>query len=132
MRSEINLDLVQTTFMKLAERNSISINELKNSSKEEGDWSLSYKQSLQQEVAADIQDMLDCFDLHRLAIEKNDLITAKSALVMAAGFARTLQGTFRNIHDECYKVLHHDSRFTWPSIPEDYKIPDHYNYKGPR
>ncbi len=135
MTHELTLNLVQEAFMKLAQSNGIATDELLHGwSVERGtsEWKIDYRSPLQEEVAQDLDWLLQCFDLHRKAMETGDRVTAKSALVLAAGAARTLESTFRNIHDECYKVLHHDARFTWPDIPEDYKIPESYDYKGPR
>lgn len=135
MNRELNLDFVQEVFIKLAERQGIPVEELKtgwNEERESNEWELNYKHSLQQDVEEDIKGMLQIFELHRAAMEKGDLVTAKGALIHAAVFAQMLSGTFLNIHDECYKVLRDDERFSWPEIPEDYVVPEHYNYKGPK
>lgn len=52
MKPEKSLDLVQAVFIQLAERNSIPTDELLTSPKEDGDWNLGYRRSLQQEVAS--------------------------------------------------------------------------------
>lgn len=134
MNKELNLDFVQEVFIKLAERQGIPFEELKtgwNEERESNEWELNYKRSLQQEVEEDIKAMLQCFDLHRAAMEIGDTVTAQVGLIRAAGFAQMIAGTFQNIYDECYKVLCYDKRFSWPEIPEDYVVPEHFNYKGP-
>lgn len=135
MSQPLDLDFVQQVFIRLAQKNGIPLEELKNGWNEEresNEWELNYRHSLQEDVEGDIKGMLQLFELHQAAMEKDDLVTARGALVLAAGFAQMLAGTFTNIYDECYKVLRDDKRFTWPEIPENYSIPEHYNYKGPK
>ncbi len=135
MSQPLDLNFVQEVFIRLAQKNGIPLEELKNGCNEEKEcmeWNMDYKNSLQKDVEADIEKMLQIFELHHAAMKKDDLVTASAALVRAAGFAQMLAGTFSNIYDECYKVLRDDKRFTWPEIPEDYSIPEHYNYKGPK
>lgn len=130
-----NLDTIQLAFAEIAAKSGIPLEKLVNcwnADTEEFDWNLNYKNSLQGEVNTNIKNLLECFCLARKSIKDNDLVTTKGALIHAAVFARILEGTFRNIHDECYKILHQDPRFTWPEIPDDYEIPEHYNYAGPR
>jgi hypothetical protein len=64
-------------------------------------------------------------------MDADDLVTAQCGLIRAGGFAHQVFDTFSKIKDDCYKVLRDDMRFTWPEIPEDFKIPEHYGYKEP-
>jgi hypothetical protein len=131
MKQAVNLDFVQEVFIRLAEREGIAFEELRrgwNKEREECEWNIDYSDSLQADVDRDIERMLQSFILHRQAMEARDLVTAKVALVYAGTFAHNLFDTFSKIKDECYKVLHDDKRFSWPEIPGDYKIPEHYGY----
>lgn len=130
-----NLDFIQEAFINLAQIAGISIDELKhgwNSEKGTSEWNIDYQESLQSEFDSCAKNMMRSFALHASAMEKGDLVTAQCGLVRAALFAQMLESIFRSVHNECYKVLNHDKRFAWPAIPEDYKIPEHYDYKGPR
>jgi hypothetical protein len=134
MKEAINLNFVQDIFIKLAERQGIPLEELKsgwNKEREDMEWNIDYSEPLQVQIDHDIELMLKKFMLHRQAMEAGDLVTASAALDGAGTFAGTLSDTFSKIYDECYKVLGDDKRFTWPEIPDDYKIPEHYDYTEP-
>lgn len=135
MISKENLDFIQQTFINFAQKKGIPIDELMhgwNSERETNEWNIDYKNSLQSEFDHCAGNMMESIALHASAMEKGDLITAQCGLIRTAVFAQMLESIFRNVHDECYKILNHDKRFSWPEIPEDYKIPEHYEYKGPR
>jgi hypothetical protein len=117
-----NLDLVQDVFVKLANRNGISLEEMSsdfNEEKQNLDWSIDYSKSLQLQIDTALKKMMECFQLQQTAAEAGDEMTEYKALIRAAIFARTLASMFSDIDAECSKVLLEDKRFVWPKNPEN-------------
>ncbi|XBS71690.1 hypothetical protein ABK905_12815 [Acerihabitans sp. KWT182] len=55
----------------------------------------------------------------------NDELAKKSALLMIRAQAMSLSGFFEAICDDTENLAMLD---TWLSFPEDYELPEHYNY----
>ncbi|MCW7762534.1 hypothetical protein OPS06_11770 [Photorhabdus sp. JAR] len=67
------------------------------------------------------------FAVSKKALDQNDMVAVQTALVIARIYAMNLRNFFDGIFEDI-EMIGWTDRYHWPKIPEDYKIPDHYNY----
>ena len=135
MIEQVDLDFVQKTLVDVATANGVELEELKNGWDEEkgtNAWSVNYERSLKENVEDQLRKLKYACDLYYDAMAQNDKVAAKSSLMDLRLAAMTLYCFFHNIFEDCEKIMGDDPRFIWPDFPEDYKLPAHYNYKGPK
>ncbi|MDR9889561.1 hypothetical protein O7047_04830 [Pseudenterobacter timonensis] len=94
----------------------------------EADWSIDYKQDLDKELGNELANLKIELELLMSAIQRKDFVTAKCALVMIKVFSLNLSNFFLNIFEDIEKVGWSEQSHL-PDIPENYQIPDHYNYR---
>ncbi|CAQ82545.1 MULTISPECIES: hypothetical protein [Photorhabdus] len=93
----------------------------------DSDWSIDYQLDLDKRLQEDLAKLETELNLLTDAVQRKDMVTAKCALVMARVISLDLSNFFLNIFEDIEKV-------GWgelcelPSIPENYVIPEHYNY----
>lgn len=97
------------------------------SSFDEKEWSIDYQQDLDKELDNDLNNLKIELDLLMSAVQNKDFVTAKCALVMARLFSLNLSNFFLNIFEDIEKVGWSEQN-NLPGVPEDYQIPEHYNY----
>ncbi|RPH22321.1 hypothetical protein EHN07_16945 [Buttiauxella warmboldiae] len=91
------------------------------------EWSIDYHLDLDKELRDELAKLQIELDLLTNALKEKDLVTAKYALVMARLFSLNLSNFFLNIFEDIEKVGWSEE-IKLPAIPEDYQIPEHYNY----
>ena len=129
-----NLDAILENFIALANSHGIRKEELMDGWTADFDaakWNLNYKRSLDANIKKYAQNLLSAVDLSRAAMAREDKLTVTAALIYAKIFSTQLADAFSEVSAEFQRVLHEDSRFKWPIIPDDFKIPESYNYQGP-
>ncbi|EYU13201.1 hypothetical protein V2H77_22540 [Photorhabdus sp. P32] len=72
-----------------------------------------------------IYDFKQAVMLLNRTIEENDQIAIQCALTRVRITSLNLSNLYADIIDDVVSI---NSQDLWPEIPEDYKIPDHYNY----
>ncbi len=136
MSTKIDFTTIQKLIIEFAKMQGITLEQMQNSwnvETEDLDWKVDYRNDLQQEYMKDIFFLQESIHLHKQAIQKGDLLTARSGLLGAAIAAQNLSGFFDALKEDLDKIYLHDTpTFTWPEFPEDYTIPEHYDYKGPK
>lgn len=128
MKNQRGLDLIQSAFLELTSSIGLTIDEMNEEVKDDGqfEWSIDYETSLDEQHDYDLSKLLSNFEIHRIARKSNDHLTTYVALLEARLFAQNLKNLYRSIEDEIDKVMYRDPRFKWPDIPEDYKFPEDY------
>lgn len=63
-------------------------------------------------------------ELLRRTVDKKDKVAIQCALTRVRIASLNLSNTYQDIIDDVILINGHES---WPSIPEDYKIPEEYN-----
>ncbi len=120
--TEINkLNDIKTILVELAATCNISKNELDNNG------SLDYSLNLDDELQDELKKLISMFAVLKKALDQNDMVAVQTALVMARIYAMNLRNFFDGIFEDI-EMIGWTDRYNWPKIPEDYKIPDHYNY----
>ncbi|TDB60357.1 hypothetical protein [Photorhabdus khanii] len=121
MSNQNNLNCIKEVIMLFAEKEHIPVQELHNH------WQSNYKNDWDMRFAEDVALLNREISLLKQALEKDDKVTQIAALVVARGIALGIMNQFENLFEDIEKMAWSDD-FKWPKIPEDYKIPDHYNY----
>ncbi|MHC5226278.1 hypothetical protein [Ignatzschineria sp. LJL83] len=94
------------------------------------DWSIDYKIDLNEEFNSIVKDLFQEMKLLTQAREKEDDLTALIAIIGAKVKSQSLMNFFIDIHDDIERLMWGDEFVgKWPSIPEEYKIPEDYDYK---
>lgn len=91
------------------------------------DWSVDYKLDLDKELSNELNNLHIELDLLTNALYEKDLVTVKCALVMARLYSLNLSNLFLNIFEDIEKIGWSEE-FKLPNVPDDYQIPEHYNY----
>ncbi|MCA6222105.1 DUF6853 family protein [Photorhabdus antumapuensis] len=120
--TEINkLNDIKTILVELAAACNISKNKLDN------DGSLDYSLNLDDELQDELKKLISMFAVSKKALDQNDVVAVQTALVMARIYAMNLRNFFDGIFEDI-EMIGWTDRYNWPKTPENYKIPDHYNY----
>lgn len=89
------------------------------------DLMVDYDCNLDALFSSDVERLSTATELLRKAKESDDKITMQAALVYIRISSIRLSGFFENITDDADFFL---KKNDWPDIPDDYQVPEHYNY----
>ncbi|MDR6741645.1 hypothetical protein J2X56_003669 [Herbaspirillum sp. 1173] len=78
----------------------------------------------------DLRALVSLVEFFNRSRPSGDDVTACCALMRAASSAQLLSNLFKDIWGDVDKVLWRDKRFSWPSIPTGYQIPQHFVTAG--
>ncbi|WP_233238771.1 hypothetical protein [Bordetella sp. LUAb4] len=95
----------------------------------ENDWSINYKSDLDRQLDEDLVAFQKEIELLAAAMAASDLVTAACALVVVRMHALHLSNFFMNIFEDIEKVGWSEGAKI-PEIPDDYEVPDFYDYKN--
>lgn len=128
LMKKARVDVIRKTFIELAESIGVSREGMDNEMDENDrfGWRIDYSHALGERLEQYLVDLLFFFEVHRLAIQENDHLAAQVALMRAGIYAQVVSNFFLKIKDDVDKVTVLDKRFSWPSIPDDYKFPEHF------
>ena len=124
MNEVTNFNQLKQILIDITSANNITMQDLK-----EGDWSVDYRIDLQKDFTEELKKMQYGLDLYAAAMAQGDRLAASAALMDVRIATQALSVFFDCFTDDLIRVKRQD--FDWPEFPEDYKIPAHYNYKGP-
>lgn len=123
-----SVDVIRKTFIELAESIGVSREAMDNEMDEAGrfEWCIDYSYSLGEQLEKDLDELLRFFEILRLALQKSDHSAAFVALLYCRIYSQNAAGFFINIKDEVDNVAILNKKFSWPSVPDDYKLPEHF------
>lgn len=104
------IELMQATCIKQQDRDDLMVD---------------YDCNLDTLFSSDMERLFAATELLRKAKELDDKITVQAALVYIRVYSIRLSGFFENITDDADFFL---KKNDWPDIPDDYQVPEHYNY----
>ncbi|MEI9698438.1 hypothetical protein V5094_12730 [Moellerella wisconsensis] len=94
---------------------------------DDSDWSIDHELNLDKRLNEELSKLYNDINLLNDSLNNNDLITVKCALIHARMRALDLSNFFLNIYEDIEKVgWGKDNKL--PNVPEDYKIPECYQY----
>ncbi|MCP1575217.1 hypothetical protein J2S30_003596 [Herbaspirillum rubrisubalbicans] len=123
-----SVDVIRKSFIELAASIGISKEEM-NRGMDENDqfeWCIDYAHSLGDTLEKYLDKLLLFFEVHRIAVQRNDQLAAYIALMDAGIYAQLASDFFLTIKDEVDNVAVLNKRFSWPSVPDGYKLPEHF------
>lgn len=124
MNVNIEFDKMKRVILLAAEKQGLSSNFLQEN------WSINYNSELDNKFIKNLYNLNEEMKLLNQAIDENDLLTAISAIVMAKAYSHNLMNFFENINDDIVQLgWGKELKDKWPAIPEDYKVPEHYDYE---
>ncbi|MGC6389987.1 hypothetical protein ACMV8I_20380 [Ewingella sp. S1.OA.A_B6] len=89
------------------------------------DLMINYDTDLDKLFLSDMEKLSAASELLHKAKDLDDKITVQAALVYMRVFSIRLSGFFEDIKDDADAFLKESH---WPKIPEDYQVPEHYQY----
>lgn len=89
------------------------------------DLMVDYDSNLDLLFLSDIEKLFAATELLSKAKELDDKVTVQAALVYIRSSSIRLSGFFENITDDADIFLKEND---WPDIPDNYQVPEHYNY----
>lgn len=116
--------MIKTIFFEDIKSSYVQIME-RLSSEIEGELFIKDKKDLDDLFYKDIIKLSDAAKLLKCAKAANDEITVQAALVYIRAYAMRLSGFFEDFKDDADILLKASS---WPDMPENYQVPEHYNY----
>lgn len=122
------LDVIREVFLELAKiRKPLRTNMLDNDDGDDGLAScLIHDFSLVENLQKELANLIFYFEVHRSAQKENDRTAALFAIIRAGALALKLSAFFEGIEEAIRNVMNWDPSFSWPSVPEEYRIPDHF------
>lgn len=94
-------------------------------------WHIDYELDLNKEFARLISGLNQNIQLIHQAIKNNDMLTAKAGIIRVKPFSHALVDFSTKIHNDIMQLMWGDElEDKWPKIPEDYKVPAHYDYEN--
>lgn len=99
------------------------------------DWSLNYRRNADAEFMANALTLSELMRVHRDAIAKGELLTARCALVTAQGIAHNLSSFFYAMKEDMIRAADRglnrtgNSILDWPPLPQRYEYPPEYGYR---
>lgn len=124
MNVDINFEKLKHTILLAAKNQGLSEDYISKN------WHIDYKINQNEEFIDILSDLNEEIKLLNQAIDENDLLTARSAIVMAKAYSHNLMNFFENINDDIVQLgWGKELKDKWPAIPEDYKVPEHYDYE---
>jgi len=91
------------------------------------DWSIDYNLDLDSELFKELNSLHVEIELLTNAVKEKDFVTIKCALIMARLHALNLSNLFLNLFEDIEKIGWSEE-YKLPNIPDDYQIPEIYNY----
>lgn len=91
----------------------------------EKELSFDYNADLDQRFESGMTKLQDAIILLKKAKDANDKIATKTALVYIRVYAMNLSNFFEDFKDDADLLR---SSSIWPDIPENYELPEHYNF----
>lgn len=133
MTSEIDLNKIKSLILAFTEVRGINIDEVweadfekwNNDPTVEFQWQNDYKRNWQDDFLRDLRGLQEAMRLFEEAISQGDMVTARCAILDADLRSDSLASDFKRMAND-FTTMRRTSG--WPEIPEDYKIPEHYNY----
>jgi len=119
------MDLIKDVFQNLSKNRQLLRTEM-NDNNDGNDRSvayLNYDFPLSERLKNELSNLIHYFQMYRRAVGENDRLAALFMITCAGDLARTISDVFGGIEDAIDKVMYRDLRFSWPSVPEGYKIP---------
>ncbi|MEB3754983.1 hypothetical protein [Acinetobacter sp. MD2(2019)] len=92
----------------------------------EHEWSIDYSIDLNADLFNQLSKLNHSVEFLSEAIERKDEFAIVAALISTVGFSMNLEGYFRNITEDIDKIFQTEGYLK--DLPEDYKIPEFYNY----
>ncbi|EIJ44614.1 hypothetical protein GWL_40530 [Herbaspirillum sp. GW103] len=119
------MDLIKEVFQDLSKNRQLLRTEINdnNDGNERSIVYLNYDFSLSEKLKIELSNLIHYFQMYRRALGEHDRLAALFMITCAGDLARTLSDVFGGIEDAIDKVMYRDLRFSWPSVPEGYKIP---------
>jgi hypothetical protein len=123
-----SVDIIRRSFIELAASIGISKEDMNKGmdENEQFEWCIDYDHSLGDTLEKYLDKLIFFFEVHRIAIQRNDQLAAYIALMDAGIYAQLASDFFSTIKDEVDNVAILNSRFSWPSVPDDYKLPKQF------
>lgn len=123
-----SVDIIRQSFIELAASIGISKEDMNKGmdENEQFEWCIDYDHSLGDTLERYLDKVIFFFEVHRIAIQRNDQLAAYIALMDAGIYAQLASDFFSTIKDEVDNVAVLNNRFSWPSVPDDYKLPEHF------
>ena len=119
--TQFEFNEIKRFIIEQAEKNGVSASRLNE------EWSLDYSVDFNGKFEREIFFLSECMKLIELAKAKNDLLATKAAILIAGVRVGMLASFFESMDSDLSRVLR---EFEWPEFPENYRIPDFYNYRG--
>lgn len=119
------MDLIKEVFQDLSKNRQLLRMEINdnNGGNERSIVYLNYDFSLSEKLKIELSNLIHYFQMYRRALDEHDRLAALFMITCAGDLARTLSDVFGGIEDAIDKVMYRDLRFSWPSVPEGYMIP---------
>lgn len=89
------------------------------------DMSVNYNTSLENQLIKQLTFLQSKTNLFSESCRCNDEVTMKACLLEIRTHAMSLSGFFDAIAEDATLLIRADG---WPDIPENYQVPEHYNY----
>lgn len=93
-----------------------------------GEWSINCDLNIDEELSKELASLEVELELLSKAMNENDLVTVKCALVMIRLYSLNLSNLFLDIFEDIEKVGWSEE-VSLPNVPEGYQVPERYNYK---
>lgn len=93
----------------------------------ENELSIDYSLNLDEELNSELEKLAKISLVLRKALDEKDMIAVQAALIMSRIHSMNLRNFFNDIYDDI-EMIGWTERYSWPEIPEGYRIPEHYNY----
>ncbi|WP_392551399.1 hypothetical protein RHO14_07855 [Orbus wheelerorum] len=123
MKIDIEFDKLKETILLAAQVQGLSKDELLNN------WCINYKRNQDEKFKSTLEKLDENIKLLHQSLEQKDMLVAKVAIVRAKVYSHDLMNFFENINDDIDQLGWGDElKDKWPTIPEDYRVPDHYDY----
>ncbi|MWN32929.1 MULTISPECIES: hypothetical protein [unclassified Gilliamella] len=124
MNVEIDFEELKRTILLAAKKQELSENYVNEN------WMIAYDFDENKRYTIIFNNLKEEIKLLNQAIVANDLLTSMSAIIMATAFSQILADFFDKINDDIFQLGWGDElKDKWPKIPEDYKVPAHYDYE---
>jgi hypothetical protein len=94
---------------------------------QEDELSIDYSLNLDEELHSELEKLAKISSVLRKALDEKDMVAVQASLIMSRIHTMNLRNFFNDIYDDI-EMIGGAKRNSWPEIPENYQIPEHYNY----
>lgn len=91
------------------------------------EWSTNWENNLDKDFDRDAMKMVRAMRLFERALEADDLLAARAAMMRVAMYLHRLHNILEYLEEDIVKLAL-DRRLQWPDFPADYVIPEKYGY----